>query len=307
MEAPTVPGMNAFSIEEAAAYLGLSDTALYKMIAKGTLQVLSTERPVRLDSVHVAEVHQALRADALHDLARRRQDPVGLATEVRRILHPRHPPGTGLPGEEERNTQFRMSVLPVEAKTLFGIAALRAAASSGSGCKWCLAREFSAPSAFGGWAPTEWSEAFGALLGMPCEMCRPGVLAPFWEARRRQVYGGAVRPSEPVPRPSAADRERARVWASQRAVTAAAQPVQGDDGRALVSKRRREVQGKLKAANRAGDRAYAEQLARQLEGLRADAAAVDGRTAARPGRLACGHLLAAGCGCPRRASVRGQR
>jgi hypothetical protein len=89
-------------------------------------------------------------------------------------------------------------------------------------------------------------------------------------------------------------------------VTAAAKPVQDDGGRGLVAKRLREVRARQKDARRRGDQTYALRMAQMARDLEADAAVVDGRTAAaaRPGRLRCGHLLSADCVCARRASKR---
>lgn len=139
----------------------------------------------------------------------------------------------------------------------------------------------------------------------PCERCGPGLYGSVLASLRARVHGDAERPSGPAPRPSAAEREMAREWALQRPVTAAVKPVGDDDGRALVASALRTARARQKDAKRRGDQAYALQLAKTIRGLEADAALVDGRPSAvsKPGRRWCGHLVAAGCGCP----VRGQR
>jgi molybdopterin biosynthesis enzyme len=78
----------------------------------------------------------------------------------------------------------------------------------------------------------------------------------------------------------------------------------------MVQRRLRETRARLVAARRSGDTRYALKLRAMVASLEADAAKVDGRAfsaADRPGTLRCGHELAAGCACPRRASTRGQR
>jgi len=293
--------MTELSVEQAAHYLGVSDVATYKMIRRRELSALGTD-PVRLALVDVQALHQARRVEALSVLERRRRTPVDLAQEVRDRLHPRHLPNSGLPGEAERAQRFRLSVLPSEAKALFGLAALKAAAATTDGCRWCLAAQLAA--ADGGWAPREYAEAFGVLLGAPCEVCWPGLRAPVMAALRAEVHAGAVGPSVartgPVGAPGGAVPPAP-------VLRAAVRPVGGDDnGRDLVAQRLRETRQKLKAARRRGDARHVASLQQQLRALVADASRVDGRgvsaAAARPGRLACGHLLAAGCACPRRAS-----
>lgn len=294
----TVPPMTELSVEQAAQHLGLSDVAVYKMIRRGGLAAVGTD-PVRLALADVQELHQARQVDALRALERRRRDAVTLAREVRDRLHPRHLPSANLPGEAERTRQFRVAVLPGDAKTLFGLAALRAAASASDGCRWHLAREFAA--ADGGWAPEAYSEAFRELLGPPCEACAPRLYAPVMEALRSQVHSGRTSRT----RPSAEQTRLAQEWGAQHTVRAAARPVGDDDSRALVSKNLRQARARLKEAKRRGDQRRALQLAQTIRSLEQDAAVVDGRAvtaSARPGTLRCGHALSAGCGCPRRAS-----
>lgn len=301
----TVRAMTELSVEQAAHYLGVSDVATYKMIRRRELSAVGTD-PVRLALADVQALHQTRQMEALSVLERRRRDPVTLAREVRDRLHPRHLPSSNLPGEAEREQQFRVSVLPGEAKTLFGLAALKAAAATTDGCRWCLARELAA--ADGTWAPDSWREAFAALLGETCATCAPGLIRPRLEELRREVHGGATSPSAPAPRPSAEEVRLAREWVREQAVTAAvklARPVGDDGGRSLVARRLREVRAQLKAAKRRGDQRHVLRLASMVRDLEADAARVDGRApsvSSRPGKLACGHLLAARCNCPRKAS-----
>lgn len=291
--ARTVPGMDGeLSVVEAADYVGVSERGLRDIIKRGELESLAL--------VDVQALHQARRVEALSVLERRRRTPVDLAREVRDRLHPRHLPSSGLPGEAERAQRFRLSVQSGEAKTLFGLAALKAAAATTDGCRWCLSKQLAA--ADGGWAPREYAEAFGVLLGAPCEVCWPGLRAPVMAALRAAVHSGGVGPSVARTGPVGAPGGAVPPVSAPRAAT---KPVGDDGGRDLVAGRRREVQARLKAARRRGDARHVASLQRQLRALVADASRVDGggvASAARPGTLRCGHLLAAGCACPRRAS-----
>lgn len=289
-----------FSVADAAKYLGLTTEAVHKAVRENRLDALPGTDPVRLSLRAVEDFHQLRRTSLVASLARRGETPVSTARKVRAALHHNE---MGLP----RSFSAKLAAMPVDWRSLFSRAELAAACVT-EGCRWCRAGEFAA---FLGARPVEYAEAYVELFGsQPCERCRPGLLRPFWEAMRARVHGGAARPSAARVAPSVAEREAARAWVSQRAVTAAASPVQDDDGRALVGRRLREERARLKAAKRAGDQRLVLQLARTVRALEADAARVDGRVpaaAVRPGRLACGHLLAAGCACPRRASKRGQR
>lgn len=287
------------SVADAAKYLDLSKEALHKAVRENRLPALPGEGPARLSLAAVEEFHQLRRVEQIARLARSGETPVSVAAKVRARLHAAE---LGMP----RSMAEKLAAMPSDWRALFNRAELAAAGvRDGQGCRWCKAGEFAA---FLGARPVEYSEAYAELFGgPPCGVCGPGLLRPFMASLAARVRGGAVRASEPVPRPSAAERARAAEWASQRAVTAAARPVQDDDGRAMVARRRREVQARLKDARRRGDTKHALALQQQMQALIADAARVDGRAPSRPGRLACGHLLAAGCGCPRRASVRGQR
>lgn len=298
--------MSILSAVQAGRYLGVTEKTVRNWINRGELEVLSVD-PVRLDSRHVHEVLKARQAAALADLAGRMQDPVRLARETRRVLHPRDL-GANLPQDRAEAERRRLSLVSDVARLLFGNAALTAACS-GDGCRWCRAQDFA--KVLGGWAPTQFSEGFRALFDQePCEKCGPGLYGPVLAALAARVHPGGERPSAASVGPSAAERQAAREWAGRRAPVVAATPVKDkdDDGKALVARRLREVRGQLKVAKREGDQRRAIRLQQTLRALTADAAVVDGRAAAaRPGRLACGHLLAAGCGCPRRASARGRQ
>ena len=298
--------MQTFTIAQTARHLGVSDTATRKMIGRAELSVLPGSDPIRLDAAAVDAVLKLRQADAVHDLTRRRSTAVQLAQETRRILLPAPHESKPLPNREAVSWNLRMSLVPTEAKTLFGMAALTAVGSQ-DGCRWCRSGDFAR--VLGGWAPTAYGDGFAALFDQqPCERCGPGLYGPVLAALRARVQGGPERPSaRPLP-PSAAERAAAAEWASRRAVTAAAKPVD-DDGKALVAAGLRTARARLKDAKRRGDQKYALRLARVVRDLEADAARVDGRVsaAARPGRLRCGHTLAAGCSCPRRSSVRGRR
>lgn len=265
-----------------------------KLIERQELFVLSGTSPAKLSAEHVETVRMLRRETILHELGRKQKTPVHLAREARQVLFPSYL-GANLPQHRAEEQRRRLSLVSSEARQLFGVASLTAACS-GSGCRWCLAGEFAR--LLGGWAPTAYSEGFRELFGAePCAKCGPQLYGSVMASLAARVHPVGVRPSEPALRPSAAERERAQEWVQQRAVTAAARPVQDDDGRGLVSRRRREVQARLKAANRARDTVYAAQLVRQLEGLRADAAAVDGRAAAPRGRKACGTPVGVRCEC----------
>jgi hypothetical protein len=298
--------METFTIAQTARHLGVSDTAARKMIGRAELSVLPGSDPVRLDAGHVDAVLKLRQGDAVRDLTRRGRTAVQLARETRRGLLPAPHESRPLPDRVATSWSLRMSLVPGAAKTLFGVAALTAVGVE-DGCRWCRSQDFAR--VLGGWAPTVYGEAFAALFDQePCAVCGPSLYRPVWESLRAQVHGGAERPSATRVAPSEADRRAAAEWARRQPVTAAARPLQNDGGRSLVAARRREVQAQLTAAKRRGDQRHAIQLRQILQALTADASVVDGRvSAARPGTLRCGHALAEGCGCPRRASARGQR
>lgn len=297
--------METFTIAQAARHLGVSDTATRKMIGRAELSVLPGSDPIRLAAAHVDAVLKLRQADAVHDLARRRSTAVRLARETRDVLLPKPHESKPLPDRTATSWNLRMSLVSTEARTLYGVAALTAVGSQ-DGCRWCRTQDFAR--VLGGWAPTAYSEGFAALFGQePCAACGPALYGPLMESLRARVNGGAGRPSRAAVVPSVAERAAAREWASRRPVTASAQPVQDDNGKALVSRRLKETRARLKAAKRSGDQRHALRLAQMARDLEADAARVDGRVpsaADRPGTLRCGHALAAGCSCPRRASKR---
>lgn len=300
--ASTVPDMSEFSVAEAAAYLGITREAAHRAVRENRLKALPDTDPVRLAREAVEEFYQLKQEALIASLARNHETPVSVAQRVRRGLHSSS--DTGLP----RPFASKLAAMPVDWRTLFNRAELAAAClRDGEGCRWCRALEFSA---FLGLRPVEFAPARVELFGgQPCGVCGPGLLRPFWAAMQARVRAGAARPPEAAPPPSAAERQAAREWALQRPVTAAARPAADDDGRALVAAALRTARARLKDAKRRGDQAYALRLAQTIRGLEADAAVVDGRVtlAVRPGRLRCGHLLAAGCACPRRSPARGQR
>lgn len=294
--------MDELSAAEAAKYLGITREAVDAAAREGRLPAVAGDGPRRFSREAVEGYHQ-LKQDAIVALlARTHETPVSVAAKVRTGLHASS--DTGLP----RSHASKLAVMPVNWRALFNKAELAAAClKDGEGCRWCKAVEFSA---FLGLRPVEYAEARAELFGgRPCGTCGPVLLRPFMEALSARVHRGAPRPPERPSPPSEADRQAAREWAQEHAVTASAKPVVDDGGRALVAARLREVRARAKAAKRSGDQKYALKLAQMARDLERDAAVVDGRVtaAARPGVLRCGHQLAAGCACPRRASSRGQR
>jgi hypothetical protein len=298
--------MTTFTIAQAARHLGVSDNGARKMIGRAELTVLPGSDPVRLDAGHVDAVLKLRQAAAVHDLVRRRSSAVQLAQEARRILLPAAHESRPLPDRSATSWALRMSLVPVEAKTLFGLAALTAVGCE-DGCRWCRAGDFAR--VLGGWAPDSFGEGFEALFGQkPCGVCGPALYAPVLASLRARVHPSGVGSSAASVAPTAAEREAAREWVQRRPVTPAARPVGDDDGRALVAAGLRTARARLKDAKRRGDQRHVLQLAQTIRALERDAAVVDGRAGAvvKPGRLKCGHALAANCGCPR-SSARGQR
>jgi hypothetical protein len=285
--------MDELTAAEAAAYLGITREAVDAAAREGRLPALDGDGPRRFTKGTLEGFHLARMQERIAALARSRETPVSVARRVRKTLHADE---LGMP----RPFTVRLAAMPIAWRSLFSKAELAAACvRDGEGCRWCEARKFGAVL---GLRPVEFSPALRELFGAdPCGVCAPVLLRPCMAALAARVHAGDRRPAGPSPRPSEAEREAAREWAVRHPVTAAARPVGDDGGKAAIQRRRREVQARLKAANRAGDRAYAEQLARQLMELRADAAAADGRRSlkSRPGVLRCGHLLAANCSCPR--------
>lgn len=299
--ASTVRGMEEeLSVAEAAAYLDISKEAAHKAVREDRLKALPGTDPVRVAREAVEEFHQLKQSALIASLARGGETPLSVARRVRERLH--SSTDTGLP----RSFAAKLAVMPLDWRALFNRAELAAACvPDGQGCRWCESLKFSA---FLGLRPVEYSKAYAELFGgPPCEVCGPGLMKPFMAALEARVHAGGTRPSAPAPWASEAERKAAQEYVSRRPVTASAKPFQGDDGgKALVARRLREVRTRAKAAKRAGDQAYVLRLAQMARDLEADAAVVDGRaaSAARPGTLRCGHALAAGCSCPRRASKR---
>lgn len=294
-------GMEELSVAEAAAYLGISKEAAHRAVRENRLKALPDTDPVRLAREAVEEFHHLRQEALVASLARSHETPVSVAARVRRGLH--SSTDTGLP----RPLASKLASMPLDWRMLFNKAELAAAClKDGEGCRWCRAVEFSAVL---GLRPVEFAPARAELFGAePCETCGPVLLRPFMKVLAARVHGGAVRPSGPAPRPSEAERQAAREWARQRAETAAAKPVD-DDGKALVAGALRTARTRQKDARRRSDQKRVLELAQTIRALEADASVVDGRAtgAARPGKLRCGHLLASGCACPRRSSVRGRR
>lgn len=293
--------METLTIAQTARHLGLSDQGVRKMIGRQELFVLPGSDPARLDAQHVETVRLLRRETLLHELTRRNHTPVHLAREARRVLFPSYATNT-LPQHQAEKQKLRLSLVSSEARQLFGVAALTAACTE-EGCRWCLSADFTR--VLGGWAPTEYSEGFRELFGQePCERCGPRLYGTVLASLNARVRQGAEKPpSGRTEAPAPQMRAESRQAVSERVT--AAQPVQQDDGKDLVSRRLRATRTRLKTAERSGDTAYAAQLRKTLRSLTADASVVDGRpVSSRPGTLRCGHALAAGCACPRRASKR---
>lgn len=289
--------MDTFSAVQAGRWLGFTERTVRNMINRGELRVVSAD-PIRLDPGHVDEVLRDRQADVTCDLVRMRKSAVQLARETVEVLRPRNE-SAPLPDRVATHQRLKLSLVPDSAKLMFGTASLTAALAD-DGCRWCKAKDFAAW--LGTWGPERYSEGFAELFGQaPCAKCGPGLYGPLMDALKARVHPPGVGPSAAAVAPTADERARALEWVQRRPVTPAARPVGDDDGRAMVARRRREVQARLTAAKRAGDQRYAIQLRTVLQSLTADASVVDGRAgaAARPGRLRCGHLLSAGCGCPR--------
>jgi hypothetical protein len=289
--------MDEFTASQAAAWLGVTREAVDLAAREGRLPVLDGDGPRRFSRETLEAYHQARVRERVAALARNRETPASVAVRVRTALHRDE---LGMP----RPVAVKLAAMPDAWRSLFSRAELAAACTT-DGCKWCEAQKFGD---FLGLRPVEFAPALRELFGAdPCRVCGPALLGPYMAVLAARVHPPGTRAPEAPPRPSAGEQERAREWVQQRAVTAAVKPVQDDGGRSLVARRRREVQAALKDARRRKDTKHALALQKQLQSLVADAARVDGRSAAaRPGVLRCGHALAQGCSCPRRASARGR-
>jgi hypothetical protein len=293
--------MDELTAVESAKYLGISREAVDLAAREGRLPALGEDGPRRFSRAALEAYHQARVQEKIAALARVRETPVSVAARVRQALHER---GNGLP----RSFNERLAAMPATWRSLFSKAELSAAGvPDGAGCRWCKALEFSR---FLGTRPVEFAPAFVELFGgQPCGTCGPGLLRPYWAALQARVRPAGTGSSAGAVPPSAAERARAAEWAQRHPVTAAGKPVVDDDGRALVAAGLRTARARLKDAKRRSDQRHVLHLAQVIRALEADAAVVDGRVtaAARPGTLRCGHALAAGCACPRRASKGGRR
>lgn len=290
--------METFTIAQTARHLGISDQGVRKMIGRQELFLLPGFEPARLDAEHVETARLLRREALLLELASKRRTPVTLAQDVRRSLFP--PNDTLLPHRVAEHQRRRLSLLPTEARQLFGAAALSAALVQDK-CRWCAAQDFAR--VLGGWAPTQFSPGFRALFDQdPCAQCAPGLYGAVLASLEARVHPGRHRPPDPVAEAIAAEIPAVPAPRPQRA-----QPVQDDDGgRALVAARLRTARARLKDAKRRNDQAYVLRLAQTVRSLEADAAAVDGRAAAPRGRKACGTPVGVRCEC-HTSDRRGQR
>lgn len=283
---PSVPPL---SVRAAASRLGFSTWGVYRAVERGELQQVA-RNPVQVSAADVERLRLRKRDEAIEQIGVDRL--AKLARDVRLLLHP--PFGSGGPREHAALEQVSERV-----KAAFTMPVLHAAAlPDGSGCRWCAAEIAGKMLAVPVRQEMLSSEVGLALLGGPkCE-------------RHRGLVAGRMRELAARVRPGGESRSVARTAPAatpgRAAVVRAAERVQDDGGRSMVQRRLRETRARQKAAKRAGDQAYALRLAKVVRGLEADAARLDGAVtaSARPGRLRCGHLLAANCACPRRASKR---
>ena len=289
------------SVKAAAQRLGMTEYGTRGLIEAGKLRPVVRTPSVKLAALDVEDLRLARRDAALEEFTRRGVDLVKLARDTRRQLRPE--PADPLPGGARG-----LSGLPANVRAFFGAAPLAALTlPDREACGWCAAKVAAgllrAPEPRPG-------EVLLALLGDPCmEKCMGRFAGAEMERLRARVHPGGARPSAARTTPAAAARSMAPA-APPVSPRTPAQPVQPDDGgRSMVARQLRTARVRLKDAKRTGDQRRAIQLQQTIRGLEADAAVVDGRVtaAARPGRLRCGHLLSAGCACPRRASARGAR
>lgn len=292
-DAPTIP---ALTVRAAANRLGLSVWAIHKAIDRGELHVVVRD-PIKLSADDVEALRRRKQNAAIARIGEDRL--VKTARDTRAFLHPPVTAG-GARGHAALETVNDV------VKSAFGPALLAAAAMPDGSCRWCAA-------VMAGrllHVPVREEQLAGevglALLGGPDPECvkHRALLRGRMDRLAARVHRSGTGPAKAagstVPAVPAVPRR-----------TPARRVQDGDGGRALIAARLRAERERLKAAKRSGDQRRAIQLRQTIQGLEQDAAAVDGRSAvvasARPGKLACGHLLAAGCACPRRASTRGRR
>lgn len=296
------PGrVKPLSVSAAAQRLGLTEVATRGLIASGQLRPVVRTPSIKLAALDVEDLRVARRDAALEEFTRRGVDLVKLARDTRRQLRPG--PADPLPGGARG-----LSGLPASVRAFFGAPALTALTlSDREACGWCVARVAAGLLKVPEPRP---GEVLLALLGNPCmEKCMGRFAGAEMERLRARVHPGGARPSGARTTPATAAGSTAPA-APPAPPRTPAQPVQDDNGRALVAARLRTARARLKDAKRHGDTRYAIKLRAMVASLEADAAQVDGRAFGavdRPGTLRCGHALAAGCACPRRASMRGRR
>lgn len=288
---PTIPPL---SVRTAANRLGMSNWAVHKAIDRGELRPV-TRHPIQVSADDVEAMRVRKRDAAIEQIGVERMARV--AADVRAQLHP--PFESGAPREAAA-----LELIPERLKAAFTMPLMHAAAlPDDSGCRWCAAEIAGKMLAVPVRPAMLSSEAGVALLGSPkCERHR-GLMAGRLRELAARVRPGGESPSAARTQPAAS---AGRAAVPKPAVRAAERARGDDDGRSMVQRRLRETRARQKAAKRAGDQAYALRLAKVVRGLEADAARLDGAVtaSARPGRLRCGHLLAANCACPRRASKR---
>ncbi|NGO43783.1 hypothetical protein [Streptomyces ureilyticus] len=284
------------AIRAAANRLGITEWAVRKAVLRGELKELPGPGPARLDADEVDRFRRARQTAALARIGARGTDLVQLARDARSFLRP-------YPGAP---TSGKVSSLGADVVAAFGAAALHAAAVR-EGCGWCAA---AMAARLLGTEPPAYGTAMLALLGEPCAKDMKRFAGAEMERLRAQVHPGGTPPAAARTAPvTAAGSMAPPVPPVQRPRSAQSQD---DTGKTMVAARLRETRARLKSAKRSGDQRRAIELRRMIQSLEADAARVDGRpavtaSAARPGTLRCGHALAAGCSCPRRASRREQR
>lgn len=242
------------SVTAAARRLCLSDVGVHDLVARGELQPLPDTKPLRLDPGQVEQVRRQRQAEAMDYYTRKGVDLVGLAERTRQLLHPIT--------TTTRRGADAIGGLAKPTRDLFGAAALTAAAlDEGGGCKWCFARDLAR---LWGTAAPEYRPAWVALFGKqaPCQEDRPLVAAAMAELRARIHGPSQARTAAPAaPRPATAPAP------VQGAVTAAAQPVQGDDGKQFTRARRAQLNAALQAAAARRDPKHAAQLRALLKAL----------------------------------------